>query len=202
MHLLLGHLWKFDNNSTHHGRSNNILACIGARNILCFQWHLPKMLCDNEMAPKEKGTLVSSTEVIKLMGSAMILYKSKKSKLVNTTPCYALMCKSFSHNDVLCVVFPFVANILKDCADLPPSLGEHDEFWVEDNSNSLLWILTKLGEGAQFISSSSPFHHPGTTYTQIAAQTFFGLCFRSTTYVWKVNEITFPMGLVSRQNSF
>lgn len=80
--------------------------------------------CDNEISQNEKGTPISNIEGVKLKGSAMIVHKSK---LLNMTPCYALMCNSFSHNDVLCVIFLLFANILHDYVDLPPCLGEDDK---------------------------------------------------------------------------
>ena len=59
-----------------------------------------------------------------------------------------------------------------------------------------------IGVQPRWISSSSPSRAPGPVHTKIIAYIVFGLWFQRSTYVWKANEITFTMNMVSRQNSF
>jgi len=139
--LLLGRPWEYDNDATHHGRSNRYTFMHKDQKITLVPWTPAEIVqADKERAAslkddksenqqvansvfppkKEKPTPNSKVDGIKLKWGVMLATKYDLAEISDDDVCYALICKRalFLLDDIASSLPPAVTNILQECEDI------------------------------------------------------------------------------------
>jgi hypothetical protein len=141
--LLLGRPWEYDNDATHHGRSNKytfvhkgkkytLLPLTPAEIVQAEKERAASLhgtqsenqqVAKSVFPPKEgKPAPNSKAEGIKLKGGVMLATKCDLAEISEDEISYALICKSslFSLDDIARSIPPAITNILQEYADVFP----------------------------------------------------------------------------------
>jgi hypothetical protein len=134
--ILLGRPWEFDNDATHHGRSNTYTFMHKGKKITL----LPLTPTEIVQAEKERAASLNDTnsenqqvakslyppkkdKEIKLKGGVMLARKCDLAEISDDDVCYALVCMQtlFSLDNIASSIPPIATKLLQEYEDIFPS---------------------------------------------------------------------------------
>jgi hypothetical protein len=134
--ILFDRPWKFDNDATHHGRSNTYTFMHKGKKITLLLLTPPEIVqADKERAASLNDTNSENQQVakslyppkkdkeIKLKGGVMLARKCDLAEISDNDICYALVCTQtlFSLNNSASSIPPVATNLLQEYEDIFPS---------------------------------------------------------------------------------